>query len=178
MRPGDLIDYEGARYYVLRLDSGTRLAILLGRDGGMREVPDTLDQDEPETCKLFAHPPDWPMVACPSKKLTTGPLIKVAVPAGLASRGRELRPWEDWMQADPLRAGGPLFFNPALGLRPGEVLIGTFRNGSLGRITIPNGFGTVAERVARAQAPGPEAKPLPQPVSRFTREADDIVGDD
>lgn len=167
MKTGDLVQFDGARCFLLRMDPQTRMAALVYPDGRKVEVPDTLDVDDPVRLQVVANPSsEWPMVACPTKR-GAGPVIRVTVPP----RNRELRQWVDWMPADPLRAGGTIFFNPALRLSGGDLLLATHRSGFVSRITVPLKFGTVAQRVAAV--PAPRFEPQPE-RTRFNRDDLDI----
>jgi hypothetical protein len=174
MRVGDLVEYESARWLVILLNPQTRMGALLSATGRKHEVPDTLDADEPETLRVVANPAgQWPMIAGPTKR-GTGPVVQVVVPPDVWHRhGRELTPWQDWLQADPMREGGTLFFSPEAGIARGDVLLLTYRNGQKGRLTVPFNYGTVAQR---KQAAAPKYAPREE-MTRYNRPSV-IDGDD
>lgn len=167
MRVGDLVLYqEGVRWVVVRIDSETRMALLVNQEGHRVEVPDTIDRDTPEAIQIVANPPsEWPMIAFPTKR-GTGPIMQITLPGNVGRQ--ELVAWGDWVPADPVREGGALYFSPDLNFRQGMVLIAHFRNGSKSRITIPRSFGTVAKRVASAAAPK-VVHETPEERTRFNR---------
>lgn len=171
MKVLDLLAYQTRRWLVLRVDSATRLALLVNAQGTRVEVPDSLDTDSPAEAQVVANPAaEWPLVAFPTKR-GTGPITVITLPGPV--RNRDLEAWVDWVPADPVREGGALYFNSELNLRQGEVLLATFRNGTKGRITIPRSFGTVAQR----QAPITQTFQPPEERTRFNRDRD-VFGED
>lgn len=172
MQAGDLVRFEEGLWLVLRTDANTRLALMISQSGTRAEVPDDLDAREEgadDRASVVANPAkQWPMIAFPTKR-GTGPLMSIAIPNQI--RARELKPWEEWIPSDPTREGGVLHFHPDLGLRHGQMLIGTFRNGTKTRIVIPKNFGTVAQR----QVPVTQKFTAVEESTRFNR---DLFEDD
>jgi hypothetical protein len=173
MNVGDLAIYEGDRWITIRVNSETRMALLINQAGRRVEVPDTIEEDTPDALEVVANPAaNWPLVAFPTKR-GTGPILSISMPGPVQST--DLATWADWVPADPVREGGALYFNPELRLRPGEVLLATFKNGSKGRITIPRSFGTVQQRIVASQTAPAKMLP-PEERTRFNR--GDVLGDD
>lgn len=97
---------------------------------------------------FVARPQDqWPFVAAPIRR-TGGPVVRI-----LRSE-TELTPIADWVPSGFNRSGGSIFFNPALKLRLGEVLVAHHKNG-VSRIDVTPTFGTVRLRRKRAEEPEP-----------------------
>lgn len=173
MKAGDLVQLDGGRCLVLRLNAQTRMASLVTQDGRKIEIPDTLDVDSPDRMQILVHPPtEWAMIAAPTKR-GTGPVVRVVVPPRPRSGIRELAPWIEWIAADPVREGGPLYFSPTVGLGKGDTLIATFRSGYVARITVPMKYGTVADRKSKTVT---TFEPQPE-RTRFNRDDLDIRGD-
>lgn len=166
MNAQDLVEYQGKPWLVTRVQEDFGVVNLTCVDGSRAEVPDDLDQTKPEELKVVAHPPSqWPMIAVPSKP-GYGPFISVEVPG--VTTLTALIPWKDWVPADPVREGGTLFFNPELRLRPGQVLVATFKNGKKARLTITKSFLTVGQRVSASIQKN--APPVPvEERNRFNR---------
>lgn len=140
---GDLVQFEDRRWRVKSYDKTVRTCLLVSWKGETQEVPDDADG-----FKLVARPQkQWPFVAGPTKRLA-GPVVRVTWD------GRELEPLVDWVPGSMGSSGGPIFFNPGIGLGRGDVLVGHHENGiSISRINITPAFGTVQRRKARAKKP-------------------------
>ncbi len=160
LKPGDLVDMDG-RWLVRQVLKRARVVRLLGigPDGVLPsdlEIP--ADSDDTGKCQVVANVIDsWPMIAAPTRR-SAGPFRILHRPLGM-TRQTPLLVLVDWVPADPLREGGPLFFNPSLKLRPGEVLAATHKNGAVSRINVPLSFGTIEKRVAVADAKRAPAVP-------------------
>lgn len=163
MRPGDLVEHEGARWVVLGYDQELRLNLLLSQAGVRKEVP-----DEASETQVIANPTlEWPTLTAAIKH-GAGPFVKLAVPGLPGNPERVLAPWVDWVQSNPGRDGGSLFVSPAARLTPGMTLIAVHRNGALTRVSVPRNYGTVAQRRARVAV-----QTSPEPGNRFNRILDD-----
>src|SRR5688572_20192287 len=146
MNLGDIVEYEGHRWRVFRLDKNVRTATLIRWSGTTAEVAD----DDPKAA-VVANPCEWPVVTARLKH-SSGPLVKLSVARG--GRMLSLRPLEDWLPSDPMRSGGSVFINPKFKLMVGEVLIAEYKDGSASRIPITKRYGSMAQRKAvRASVP-------------------------
>jgi hypothetical protein len=158
MKIGDVVLYENRRWKIVSHNRDFRTSVIADFDGNKIEVPDDLDQGELLSV-LFNPSESWPFTSVPVKA-KAGPLRRV-------TRGDlALRPMADWIPSDFLRPGGAIFFNPVLRLRTGEILVATHQDGTLSRITITKGFGTVRRKVARAEK---KNAPKPQQMSVYDR---------
>ena len=156
MKVGDLVEFEGVRWKVT-VQRG-RTCLLTNWQGETRELPE--DHDRQPTNELapaivLCHPPeDWPFVQVRCRLPHAGPIRQ------MLRDGEPLQPMVDWIPGDFVRPGGPMFFNPELRLRIGEVLTAKHWRGELSRVNISRGYGTVAARRARhlrpTRPPGPE----------------------
>lgn len=162
---GDLVDYEGQRWFVLSYDRVAKVVSLLNQQGGSVELPHDFDVTNPIFLQVVVNPSKkWQLLTAPVKS-NAGPFVKLVIP-GLP--GREeifLIPWTDWIPSDPLRDGGSFFVNPKRKLRPGVLLLATHRNGAFVRVVVPQTIGTVAKRKAAKAA----AVPKPEPYTRYSR---------
>lgn len=148
MQLGDLIEIEGHRWFVFKRINTTDTAILVDAENQREAVGMELDETEPERCKVVCNPiQDWHHLVLDANRSWKG--IQGITWFQLRGEDRNLRMLEDWVKADQTQMGGPLFFNPKLGLLHGDVLSATLADGKVGRISIPKGFGTVAQRRAR-----------------------------
>lgn len=172
MKIGDLVLYSNEKWLVRSYDKGTRTVMLCDRTGNTREVAADLDIHLPHQAKVLCNPGQQWYVLAPKIKSGAGPFVRAEAPAPvpgapLMLRPRPMEPWEDWLPSDPFREGGSVFVNPKFGLRTGDLVIFTHRNGSQTRITVPAKFGTVAKlKAANAPIKKPE-------VNRFTHILDD-----
>lgn len=162
---GDLVNYEGQRWFVLSLDRVARVVSLLNLDGDRVELPKEFDVTDPSALQVVVNPSkSWQLLTAKVKS-ASGPFVRMVIP-GLPGRGEiVLEPWVDWIPSDPLREGGSFFVNPDRKLRSGVLLLATHRNGSVVRIQVPQTIGTVAKRRAAKVA----ANPPPKPYTRYTR---------
>jgi hypothetical protein len=146
MEPGDVVSYDGERWKVLSRDREFRICVLSNWEGRQVEVADDLDKRSGSGLALIHQPSAWPFVA-----------VKGTVKGGrilnVYRGGRLLRPLEDWVPTSIFGTGGSLFFNPALGLRLGEVLTVERERGSVSRISITRSFGTAGHKKRRAEKP-------------------------
>lgn len=169
MKVGDIIDYEGARWFVSRINREARVAVLFGRDGLRREVPDTMDVDFDEF-KVVANPAsEWRLLVIPVRSNAQGIESLRLLPDANRKTPVELQPWVDWIGSDPFRPGGSLLFRADGPVRSGDVLLVTFRNHSTARVNVPRTFGTLEERRSRA---------VPVTVPRESSRYDRIILDD
>lgn len=158
MKVGDLVEFEGVRWKVT-IQRGS-VCTLTNWAGEHRELPtdhDLQPANELPPVVVLCHPPeDWPFVQVRCRLASAGPVRH------MTRDGQELRPMVDWIPGDFLRPGGPMFFNPDLRLRVGEVLTAKHQRGKLSRVAVSRGFGTVARK--RARHLRPQRPPGPQNV--------------
>lgn len=168
MRAGDLLEmkHDNTRWIVRRVLPKARIVQVLGADGSERELASNAEEVG-DVVVLVNVPESWPMVAAPMKR--NGGRVKEIRRPRTVLKFDVLVPFVDWVASDPLREGGPIFFNPSLNVRPGEVMVAEHVRGTLSRITIPAKFGTVNQRVAVQDAK--RAPPRP-------RDAFDVLLDD
>ncbi len=191
IRLGDLVDLHGKRWLVRKLERLTRSVILMDVTGGIDTIENNLDETSPTTCTVVASPMhDWPYVAVPGSR-RLGKIQEIRRPSLQLQRGYTvLVPFEDWLVADALQIGGAIFFNPALNLRYGDVLVGVYQKGTT-RIAIPKQFMPLTQRVAeveaaRAAAAAPEEEPeipelpaeLRPPMTAYDHLMEDNYDDD
>ena len=164
MKLGDLVEYNNERWRVTSHQSDWRICELTNWARTKTEVPDDADtpteEDDPPSVVVVCSPAqDWPFATAKLRSEATGPITQIL------RAGVQLVPFYDWVPGGLYRPGGPVFFNPSLRLRVGEVLVAVHQNGTRGRIGLSQAFGTIARRKARAEAPH-----RPQgPRSRFDR---------
>lgn len=151
---GDLVEYQGARWFVSQRHSGVRTVVLRQLDGNSQEIPN----DDPEAKVIGNLPTQWPFIAVPKK---TSPLVEITV--ARSGRTFTLEPMKAWVPADPLHNGGVLYFHPKIALRPGEVLVARHANGAVTRVNVTKSFGTVQRRMALTES----KKPPPAPQTRY-----------
>jgi hypothetical protein len=60
VRIGDLIEWAGKRWVVLRMERSTRSAIIVDNKSNHDSIPDSLDKLEPDECRVLANVEDWP----------------------------------------------------------------------------------------------------------------------
>jgi hypothetical protein len=134
------------------------------------ELPREFDQTNKEELQVIANPMSkWPMLTSQVKSVSAGPLVRIHDPRPNGEKERDLVPMVDWVPSDLGRSGGSFFVNPTARLLPGDLLLGTHKNGSVVRILIPPSFGTVSQRKARSA----KAKPPVREFSRFRKMLDD-----
>lgn len=172
MKAGDLIEWENARWLVHKVERATKSVIIISSLGQRDFIPQDLDETEPANCKIVCNPAtDWPFVTLnPSHKF--GKLLTVKHPGTGPTGEGLLIPFCDWIRIDPFQSGGPLFLNPELRLGFGHTLLFVFEHGQIS-FRIPKGFGTSAQRVARAAT-----DEEPSPRTSFDRLLDDETFDD
>ncbi len=144
----DLVEYRGKTWLVTRVQEDFGVVTLTAFDGSRVEVADDLETTDPNELKVLAHPAtDWPVIAFPSKPgYGTFTLIEIPNLNGTVA----LKTWQDWVPGDAVREGGVVYFNPALGLRPGQSLTATFKSGKKARMAVTKSFKTVGQRVSIA----------------------------
>jgi hypothetical protein len=113
-------------------------------DGAREEIPEELDEIEPQNCQRLGNPnTEWPFVTGVAKAVVGLRLIR-------HGKAMDLAVYEDWVPTDRLTTGGAIYFNPKINVRPLEVLTATHPDGSHSRVNIPLGFGTMKQRSQRA----------------------------
>lgn len=148
MKAGDLIEMTDGCWRVLRMVRETRLAVLMNSEGKKKEIPDDLDETDPNECRFIANPAvSWLALAAPIRK-NAGPVVQLLVPR-LYGDPRVLSQGTEWVASDPTREGGSIFLNPSVGLRPGDVVLVEHKKGTRSRVTLTKSLGTVAQKQAR-----------------------------
>lgn len=174
MEIGDLVSYDGRRWFVLSLDRVAKVVALINQLGERVELPQDFDTSNPTSLQVVVNPSKKWQLLTAKVKSNAGPFVKLVIP-GLPGRAEiVLDPWVDWIPSDPLRDGGSFFVNPEKKLRPGVLLLATHRNGSVVRVVIPQTIGTVAKRKAAKVA----ANPPPKPYTRYSRIMKGFADDD
>lgn len=147
MRISDVVTYQDKRWLVTTAKPN-RLCVLRTWEGSETEVPLSFDKDETSGLKRVAETSKWPFLSVPMR-LKDGPIVRVTI--GRNGRTQELAPLTDWVPSNMTRPGGPIFFNPELRLQRGEVLVAAYRSGRMTRLTVNAAFGSVKQRVRRAE---------------------------
>lgn len=150
---GALVEYDGALWVVEQVD-GTAKTLYLsqGQPGVLVEIVD----DDPKAV-LKGHPrSDWPFEVMQTE-IRHGAIQKVlrTTKEGVV----ELQRLQDWVPSNFQRPGGPIFFNPQLRLRTGEVLLIQHASGHKKRLTITPSFGSLAKREARRKKAQQKSEP-------------------
>jgi len=143
---GTIIQRKGdpsLRWRVLARDRETRTLLLERWDGKQTEIADNDPNYE-----VAARPNDWPFVPCPSRQ--NDPVVEVLQ----SVRGKlvSLEPMYDWVPSSRLSTAGSLYFNPALDLMTGDILIAVHQSGHRNRVSITRQFGSLKKRQARIEA--------------------------
>lgn len=138
MTLGDIVEHEGHRWRVYKVDKSVRTVALIRWGGSTAEVAD----DDPKLV-VVGNPSGWAVVTARLKP-NAGPMVKLSVARG--GKLRALRPLVDWVPSDLMRAGGSIFINPDFKLALGELLIAEYKDGTAGRIPITKRYGSVAQR--------------------------------
>lgn len=152
MKLGDLVSHEGRTWLVRSYDDRSlRLATLDDLAGRTLEVPHDLDATE--DCRVLDHPAtSWPYLIV--RDNPKGTFI-----TGLARVVRGVRTpltlLEEWCPNDPARPGGPIYVNPTVGVLPADILLVSWLRGSDTSVQVPVTFGTMAQKVARAERKKP-----------------------
>lgn len=154
MKLGDLVSYEDRVWLVRSYDDRSlRVAVLDDLAGRTQEVPHDLDAQESGGCRVLDHPAtSWPYLIVrdnPKGTFITG-LARVA--RGVRTPLTLLR---DWCPNDPARPGGPVYVNPTVGVLPADLLLVSWLKGSDTSVQVPVTFGTMAQKVARAERKKP-----------------------
>lgn len=154
LHAGDLIERDGIRWTVRQANRHTRIASLLSEKLRADWVPLDLDVTQPSICRVICNPPEvWPCLNVPHRA-RMGRLIAIDRSPVVGAASRPLREWHQWVSSDPMRlGGGGIFFDPALNLVMGEVLLATYEGKGLVRVNIPAGFATIKQRQARTVQP-------------------------
>jgi hypothetical protein len=165
MKIGDLVSHSGDKWLVRSSDKMTRTVVICNQKGDKKEVPVDMDLHTPDLLQVICNPGlQWNVLAVKVKS-NAGPFTKAEAPT--STKLRPLANWVDWIPSDPFREGGSVFINPKFGLRTGDLVLLTHRNGSQSRMVVPGNFGTVARmKAAKAPIKKPE-------VTRFTHILDD-----
>ena len=165
MKIGDIVLYKNEHWMVRRCDPRrTKTATLVATTGRTMVVP-----YETDAVLVLSNPSlEWPFVTI-KERPNFGPLQSIVRLVGsvLAPVEQALTMYLDWVPSDPIRCGGPVFFSPKLGLRPGDMLLAICAKGRM-RIIIPGNFQTVAKRVEQA---------TPKPKQEMTA-YDHLLGED
>ena len=152
MNAGDIVAYQGTRWKVLSRDRSFRVCTLSNWEGKRLDVTDDLDRRPGSGLTVVYRPATWPFVAVPMKP-RLGRVVEVHY------QERKLEPFEDWVPSGLFSIGGSLFLTPALGLRPGEILILIHEKGGRSRVTLSRSFGTARHKKRRARSPWKPKKP-------------------
>lgn len=152
-----LVEHANSFWIVERVDSMAKTLFLsCGQPGELIEVA----EDDPGI-RVVAYPRlSWPFEVSPTR-VSFGPVREIL--RTNRTGGAVLRRLQDWVPSNFQRSGGPIFFNPSLRLRTGEVLVLQDSKGRLSRMTITPTFGSLAKREARRE------KGKPQPVTVYDR---------
>lgn len=174
MEIGDLVSYNGQRWFVLSFDRVAKVVALINQLGERIELPQEFDTSNPISLQVVVNPSKKWQLLTAKVKSNAGPFVKLVIP-GLPGRAEiVLDPWVDWIPSDPLRDGGSFFVSPEKKLRPGVLLLATHRNGDVIRVVIPKTIGTVAKRKAAKVAANPPSKPY----TRYSRIMKSFEDDD
>jgi len=155
---GDIVSYQGTRWIVLSRDRDYQTCALSSWDGRRIDIPDRPGSEAPPGVEVVHRPREWPFVALPTRP-KSGRVTEVY------RDGLLLEPLGDWVPSSMFGAGGSIFFDPLLRLRPGEVLILVHERGPRSRVIINRSFGTAGYKKQRAAEPW---KP-PRPKTAFDR---------
>lgn len=139
---GDLIAYDNKTWIVRKIDS-LGAALIEATDGAFATVG-----EEFQGCQIIAKPlTEWPSILCP---------IRVSRLVEIRSPSRTLVRLEEWLKLDEFQMGGALYFNPSLGLRYRDRLVGVFQSASGKAYTVPLNipidFLSLASRQAKLEA--------------------------
>lgn len=166
MKLGDLVEFEDEPWIVRRISAAQ--ATLLDAKGQTRDV--AADLDLTGGCKVWANPAtEWP---CLTVKDNPKGMFLTGLTRPNTRGPTVLQPYVDWVPSDPARAGGVIFLNPALEIRPAEVLLVQWKKGAVTPVKVPVHFGTVGQRVARAE------RKKPAEVTVYDRLLDDRFDDE
>ncbi len=142
MNVGDLVEYKEVRYVVARLETVARVVQLRNFAQQKIEVAD----DDKEV-RVIAQPSTWPFAVAPMRP-TDRTIEKIFMTrAGVTS---ELTPLIEWVPSDRNRPGGPIFFNPNLGIKVGDTLIAQHATGVRSRIPVTLEYGSAKTRQVRS----------------------------
>lgn len=163
MKVGDIVDYRSLLWKVSsrNKDFGTFVLVSFGTE--RVEVP------ADEVIDVVHSTVDWPFIAAPPKSFRMGRFVAIK------RNGTALTPFLDWVPSDIFRAGGAVFFNPGLGLKYGDVLVGVHENGGTSRLTVTRAFGSAVQRKKRKTHPW--KPPAPKTVYDRLMSDDDIFGE-
>lgn len=166
MEIGDLITYQDRPWFVRK--AVTHSFLVVDAQGQMA----SLVGDDPEVTVLCSPVVDWPYVTA------RAPGILSITRSYLRKRSDTLERLVDFVQPEPTQQPGSVFFNPALGLAFGDVLVAHLSDqtgGGTARITIPRKFGTATQKKARKVKKAP---PPPKPPAAYSRLLDNDFDED
>jgi len=112
MKLGDIVWTDGQLWKVTFHSSEYRTLTLASWSGSKIEVPDT----PVDGVRVVHTPQDWPFMALPMRA-SKGRILNIS------RNGEMTKPLDDWVPSGMISSGGSIFFNPALRLRPGEILL-------------------------------------------------------
>lgn len=173
MQLGDLVSWERQHWMAVMLDRATRTMTLLSESGTRIGVAANLDRSNRSGCVVIANPAkEWPCILHGQKR-RLGRLVAIQRAQRLGAAVNNLRAFHDYVLTEPDReGGGPMFFNPALGMEVGETLLALFERGT-SKIVVPTSFSTLEARAAKAMA---KPKELPTVYDRLMDDEDDFGG--
>lgn len=148
MKIGDIVLLDKQRWLVLDQRPG-KLCRIRTWEGTEQEVPESADTNPTSGLTLEASSGTWPFLTVPLRA-KDGPIVRVTFARGGALR--DLEPLVDWVPSGLLRPGGPVFLNPSLGLRFGEVVGAVHKSGRQVRLTVTQAFASVRLRQQRLAA--------------------------
>lgn len=171
MKLGDLVRHLDRMWSVTHYDPRrTRTASLLAADGAAVEVP--YDLDKTGGLVVVANPADnWPFLTIPDRP-------KLGKLLSFWKSPSELQPIVDWVPAEWSRSGGAIFFNPAVQLRYGDMIVARYEKGSPVRVDIPRSFGTVRQKSVQVQTQKAEAELVKEKTAFSKLLEDRQIGDE
>lgn len=170
MELGDLVEYGSERWIVASRNALAR-TVLLSRGPG-QPTPEVASDDP--SVKVITNPAtNWPFLPCQFKP-KHGAVKQIFITRG--GQTFELELLIDWVPSNFQRPGGPIFFNPDLNLRNGQVLVAVHTDESRSRLSVTRAFGSVQTRQTRQivkVAQREEAKLPPTVYAHMMQEEDD-----
>lgn len=136
---GDLVEYDQSRWVVAYRNN---LAKTVTLSQGERSTDFEVACDDPALTYIDT-PKNWPFITGKTRP-GYGHLVSIE------RSGEVLRPLIDWVPSNFKRPGGPVFFNPSIRLRVGEVLVAIHANGTRVRMSVTSNFKTVADKTRKA----------------------------
>jgi len=147
---GLVIDYKATPHKVVAFDSETRTLSLQKWGGSVEKV----NEGNPGL-KNPVLVSQWPFLNAPKRNYRAVKLTRC-----VQRRIVELIPFKEWSPTDVFCSGGPIFLNPALKLKLGEVLVLHYKNGPPTCLRINRNFASVFQRKARQKAKTEKPKGL------------------